>query len=139
MKGTMFVITGDFVGKYERFENLKALDLQSHTHKMHKNYVCAGGNQGGKILCSSKETIVKDLKTSNEALNMEPIGIAYPFYDFNANAIEAVKEAGFKMSFVGRAGTNGKATPKVTDLYKIPRMTVWEESLMSFNEWKSYL
>ena len=43
------------------------------------------------------------------------------------------------MSFVGRAGTLGKATPKVTDLYKIPRMTVWEESLMSFNTWKSYL
>ena len=50
-----------------------------------------------------------------------------------------LKEAGFKMAFVGRAGVMGKATPKVTDLYKIPRMTVYDEKYMSFNEWKSYL
>ena len=67
------------------------------------------------------------------------MGFAYPFYDYNDNAISALKEVGFKMAFVGRAGTLGKATPKVTDLYKIPRMTVYDENYMSFNTWKSYL
>ena len=65
--------------------------------------------------------------------------MAFPFYDYNDTAIAAVKEAGFKMAFIGRAGVMGRATPKVTDLYKIPRMTVWEESIMSYNSWKSYL
>ena len=139
LNGTMFVISGDFVDKYDQFKGLKAIDIQSHTHKMHKNYVCAGGNQGGAILCATKQKIVDDLKTSLKALGVDPIGLAFPFYDYNENAISALKEVGFKMSFVGRAGTLGKATPKVTDLYKIPRMTVWEESLMSFNTWKSFL
>ena len=65
--------------------------------------------------------------------------MAYPFYDYNEKALKAVKDVGFKMSFVGRAGVMGKATPKVTNLYKIPRMTVWDLSIMSFSEWKSYL
>ena len=65
--------------------------------------------------------------------------MAFPFYDYNDTAIKGVKAAGFKMAFVGRAGQMGKATPKVTDLYKIPRMTVYDFSLMSFNEWKGYL
>ena len=139
LNGTMFVISGDFVDKYDRFENLKAIDIQSHTHKMHKNYVCTGGNQGGKMLCAGKQAIIEDLKTSFEALKIEPFGFAYPFYDYNDTVIAALKEAGIKMAFIGRAGVLGKATPKVTDVYKIPRMTVWEESLMSFNAWKGYL
>ena len=138
LNGTMFVISGDF-SDYTPFKNLKAIDIQSHTHSLHKNYVCSGGNQGGAILCASKQKIVDDLKKSNEALGVKPIGLAYPFYDYNDNAISALKEVGFKMGFVGRAGALGKATPKVTDLYKIPRMTVWEETIMSYNEWKSYL
>ena len=139
LNGTMFVISGDFVGKYDRFEGLKAIEIQSHTHSMHKNYVCAGGNQGGKMLCAGKDAIVADLKKSFEALKIEPFGFAYPFYDYNDVAISGVKEAGIKIAFVGRAGVMGRATPKVTDLYKVPRMTVYEESLMSFNAWKGYL
>ena len=138
LNATMFVISGDFKD-YSQFENLKAIDIQSHTHKMHKNYVCPGGNQGGAILCASKDKIVEDLKTSLDALKVEPIGLAFPFYDYNENAINALKEVGFKMSFIGRAGVMGRATPKITNPYKIPRMTVWEESLMSFNTWKGYL
>ena len=139
LNGTMFVISGDFVDKYDQFKDLKAITVQTHTHKMHKNYVCPGGNQGGAMLCAGKDKIVEDLKTSLEALKVDPIGFAYPFYDYNETAISALKEVGFKMAFVGRAGAMGRATPKVTDVYKIPRMTVWEESLMSFNSWKSYL
>ena len=138
LNGTMFVISGDFK-EYDEFKNLSSIDIQSHTHSLHKNYVCSGGNQGGAILCASKEKIVEDLKKSIVALDIEPIALAFPFYDYNETAISALKEVGFKMSFIGRAGVMGKATPKVTNLYKIPRMTVWDESLMSFNTWKGYL
>ena len=121
------------------FKSLKSIFVQSHTHDMHRNYVCPGGNQGGAILCASKADIVADLKKSIEILGTDPIGFAYPFYDFNDNAIAALKEVGFKMAFVGRFNALGKSTPKVTDVYKIPRMTVYDEKYMSFNEWKGYL
>ena len=139
LNGTMFVISGDFIDKYDQFKDLKAIEIQSHTHKMHKNYVCTGGNQGGKMLCAGKEAIIEDLKISHEALGIEPFGFAYPFYDYNDTIISALQEAGIKMAFIGRAGVMGRSTPKVTNVYKIPRMTVWEESLMSFASWKSYL
>ena len=135
LKATGFVTTS--LGTV--FKTLKAIDVQSHTHDMHRNYVCSGGNQGGAMLCASKASIIADLKKSNEILGVEPYGFAYPFYDYNDNVIAALKEAGYKMAFVGRAGVLGKATPKVTDLYKIPRMTVYGEKYMSFNEWKGYL
>lgn len=138
LNATMFVATGAF-SNYAQFEGLKAIENQSHTHNMHKNYVCSGGNQGGAILCASKQKIIDDLKKSNEILKVEPKAMAFPFYDYNDNAIAAVKEVGFKMAFIGRAGVMGRATPKSTNLYKIPRMTVWEESIMSYSSWKSYL
>ena len=43
------------------------------------------------------------------------------------------------MAFAGRLGTMGRSAPHSVDLYKIPRMTVWELNIMSFNTWKSYL
>ena len=135
LKATGFVTTS--LGTV--FKSLKAIDVQSHTHDLHRNYVCPGGNQGGAILCTSKAKIVEDLKKSIEILGTDPIGFAYPFYDYNDNAIAALKEVGYKMAFVGRAGVMGKATPNVTDVYKIPRMTIYDEKYMSFNEWKGYL
>lgn len=138
LNGTMFVITGDF-SDFTPFKELTNLEVQSHTNNMHRNYVCSGGNQGGAILCAGEEKVKEDLLSSIKKLGTEPIGMAFPFYDYNDTAIKGVKAAGFKMAFVGRAGQMGKATPKVTDLYKIPRMTVYDFSLMSFNEWKGYL
>ena len=138
LNATMFVISGEFKD-YTRFDNLKAISVQSHTHLMHKNYVCSGGNQGGAMLCASKEKIINDLKTSVDSLKVSPFALAFPFYDYNDNAINALKEAGFKMSFIGAYNTLGKSYPKKTNLYKIPRMTIWDENLMSFNDFKSYL
>ena len=138
LNGTMFVITGHFKD-FTDFHNLSSIDLESHTNSLHKNYQCAGGSQGGAILCAGHDNIVKDLKLSCEKLGIEPFALAFPFYDYNDTAIKALKTAGFKISFIGRAGKMGKATPKVTDTYKVPRMTVWDDNLMSYNTWKSYL
>ncbi|MBP5683926.1 MAG: polysaccharide deacetylase family protein, partial [Bacilli bacterium] len=138
LNGTIFVISSYF-DDIDTYKNLKHLDLQSHTHNMHRNYVCSGGTQGGAILCASEQTIKEDLEKSLAKLDVEPWGLAFPFYDHNDKAIKVVKEVGFKMSFIGRAGVMGKAYPNKTYLYKIPRMTVWDESIMNFNTWKSYL
>ena len=138
LNGTLFVITGDFAD-FAPFKELTNFEVQSHTNNLHRNYVCSGGNQGGAILCASQDKIKEDLESSNKKLGVEPIGIAFPFYDYNDNAIKALKAVGYKMSFIGRAGQLGRAKPGVTDLYKIPRMTVYAAKEMSFNEWKSYL
>ena len=138
LTGTMFVITGHFKD-YTDFHNLSSINLESHTNSFHKNYQCSGGSQGGAILCAGHDNIVKDLKLSCEKLGIEPFALAFPFYDYNDTAIKALKTAGFKISFIGRGGKMGKATPKETDPYKVPRMTIWNDNLMSFNKWKSYL
>ena len=138
LNGTIFVISS-FFNDLTQFNNLKALEVQSHTHNMHQNHVCAGGSQGGAILCASEDAIKNDLETSLIKLGVEPKGLAFPFYDYNEKSIKVLKQVGFKMSFIGRAGAMGKSIPNKTDLYKIPRMTVWEQNLMPFNIWKSYL
>lgn len=136
LHGTGFILT-KLDSTIKEINSLN-FELQSHTNDMHTVNECRGyGLQGGGILCLSEDKVLSDLNTSREKLN-NPIALAFPFYDNNARAIELVKKAGFTMSFVGRAGVYGKA--KVgTNLYKIPRMTVWSESLMSYNTWKSFL
>lgn len=141
LNGTMFVITSHFID-FDKFHELKRLDIQSHTDNMHRNYVCpknSSGSQGGAILCASEKEIKDDFQKSLDKLGVEPWGLAFPFYDYNDKAIKALKDTGLKMAFIGRAGQMGRATPNKTDLFKIPRMTVWEQSIMSFKSWKSYL
>ena len=135
--GTLFIITSSF-NDYSKFKS-DNIFIQSHTDNLHRNYVCSGGSQGGAILCASEKAIKEDLEKSIEKLGTNPVALAFPFYDYNDKAIKVLKEVGFKMSFIGRAGQMGRATPNKTDVYKIPRMTVWEQSIMSFNKWKSYL
>ena len=141
LNGTLFVITSDFKD-YTKFMNLKNFEIQSHTHNMHRNYMCpknSSSSQGGALLCASEQEIQDDFQKSLELLGVEPWGLAYPFYDYNEKAVKALAKSGLKMGFVGRAGQLGKSYPNKTDLLKIPRMTVWEDNLMSFNTWKSYL
>ena len=137
LNGTAFVISAWF----DDLSVFKSdnLEVQSHTHSMHKNYVCPGGNQGGKMLCASEKDIKDDLQKSIEKLGTDPIALAFPFYDYNDKAIKVLKEVGFKMSFIGRGGVLGRATPKVTDPYKVPRLTVYDSNLMSFTKWKGYI
>ncbi len=114
------------------------LELHSHTHDMHTPGVCkkeASYQQGGGILCLSEEKVLNDLKTSRDRLS-GAIALAYPFYDYNSRAIKLVEKAGFKMAFIGAGSSKGKSSPGV-NLYKIPRMTIWDNT--SFTKWKSYL
>ena len=131
---TLFVITS-----WVNPNNFKSdyLDLESHTHNMHNQYECPGyGLQGGGILCLSEDQILEDLKTSQEILGGSKY-FAYPFFDFNARAIELLKKAGFKLAFVGQYDTDGYSYPKVTDKYKVRRKTIFSDTSMS--EFISYL
>ena len=134
VNATLFVITGwvdpnNFKSNY--------LDLESHTHNMHNQYECPGyGSQGGGILCLPEEEVLEDLRTSQEKLGGSKY-IAYPFFDFNDRAIKLLKEAGFKLAFIGQYDTEGYSYPLITDRYKVRRMTIFSDT--SMDEFISYL
>ncbi len=94
------------------------LEIHSHTWNMHNLKECPIG-RGGAILCKNKEYIVNDLKKSSESLNNSKY-FAYPFYEYNDHAIEALKEAGFTMAFAG----GGRKVTRGIDKYKIPRFGI---------------
>lgn len=131
---TMFVITA-WNGSTVKYAS-EYMDLESHTNNMHNVNQCKGmGHQGGGILCLSDKEILDDLKKSQEVLG-DSVYFAYPFFDYNERAIKLLKEAGFKMAFIGQAGVDGFS--KVgTNLYKVPRKAIF--SYTTYKEFVSYL
>ena len=132
---TMFVITS-FVSN---ISDLKSdyLDLESHTHNMHNQYECPGyGMQGGGILCLPEEQVLNDLKTSQDILGGSKY-FAYPFFDVNDRAIKLLKEAGFKLAFIGQYDTEGYSYKDRTDHYKLRRMSIFNDTHL--DEFISYL
>ena len=92
-----------------------SIEIHSHTWDMHNLGECPIG-RGGAILCKDKNKIIEDLKKSSESLNNSKY-FAYPFYEYNDHAIEALKEAGFTMAFAG----GGRKVTRGVNKYKIPR------------------
>lgn len=129
---TYFIITSRY-----NVSNIKTtyMDFESHTHNLHNNWKCSGGNQGGQLLCEKEENISTDLKTSQDKLG-GAISLAYPFFDFNERAINLLKKSGFKLAFVGQYNTNGYATSS-TNKFKVPRKTIF--SYDSLDTFISYL
>ena len=75
------------------------------------------------MLCEKEENIIADLKLSQEKLGGSDY-FAYPFFDFNDNAINALKKANFKMAFIGQWNTDGYSDP-TTDRLMLRRKTVF--------------
>lgn len=108
----------------------KYVQFASHTYNLHNTGICPGG-QGSPLKCSSKETIMSDLKKSREQLKNTTY-FAWPFYEYNDYAIELVKEAGFTMAFTGGMY---KSYPGV-NMYTVPRYTIHNNTkLEEFSEY----
>ena len=132
---TMFVVTS-FVSN---ISDLKSdyLDLESHTHNMHNQYECPGyGMQGGGILCLPEEQVLSDLKTSQDILGGSTY-FAYPFFDVNDRAIKLLKQAGFKLAFIGEYDTKGYSYKDRTDHYKLRRLSIFNDT--NLDEFIKYL
>jgi len=132
---TMFVITSFNIN----IDALQSdyLDLESHTHNMHNQYECPGyGMQGGGILCLPEEQVLSDLKTSQDILGGSKY-FAYPFFDVNDRAIKLLKEAGFKLAFIGQYDTEGYSYKDKTDHYKLRRLSIFNDT--DLDEFISYL
>lgn len=112
VNATLFLISSWY--PKEKFAS-EYMEIASHTHNLHTPGVCSGG-QGSPLKCYDWDKLVADLKASREYLQTD--AFCFPFYEYNDYGINALKEAGFKMAFIGgyRKATKG------IDLYKIPRI-----------------
>lgn len=126
---TLFLITGWWdIGNYKS----NNLDVESHTNDMHTAGVCSNKTRGAKILCSSDEKVMADLKKSIEITNSNK-AFCYPFYAYDSTAIEQVKRAGFKVAF---AGGSVKAT-RDSNKYAIPRYPIYDS--ITLQEFINYI
>ena len=119
MHATLFLITG-----WWDIENYRSdyLDIQSHTHNLHYEAKCG---HRSKVNCVSYEELLDDLKKSIDVVK-NTNSFCFPFYDYTENSIKAVKEAGFKIAFIGG---KRKAT-RDDDKYKIPRYPIYKSTSM---------
>lgn len=118
LKGTLFLITAWWPKEKYQSNNL---EIQSHGNDIHLENYCSGVSRGAKGLCLTKEKLVKDFKESVDKLDGEKTAFCYPFYLYNKNMIDAIKEVGFKVAF---AGGERKAVQS-DDKYKIPRFVIY--------------
>ncbi len=128
IKATLFLVSSWY--PMEKFTS-EYMEIASHSHNLHNTRVCPGG-QGSPLKCQNKDELVADLKLSRETLNGTE-AFCFPFYEFNDYAIEVVKEAGFKMAFIGGM----RKVKKGCDLYKIPRISI--QRTTSLNTYMSYV
>ena len=128
INATLFLISSWY--PTEKFAS-SYMEIASHTHNLHTPGVCPGG-QGSPLKCADKNELLNDLRQSRETLNGTE-ALCFPFYEFNDYAIDVVREAGFKMAFIGgmRKATKG------IDLYKIPRLSIHSDT--SLNTYISYV
>lgn len=112
LHATLFLITGWWNATNYISPNL---DIQSHTNDMHQYGTCGKG----QINCYSYEQSLADLKTSLSILGNSD-SFCFPFYSYSDRSLQAVKDAGFKIAFVGG---NRKAS-RVDNKYLIPRYPI---------------
>ena len=116
MHATLFLITGWWdIGNYQS----PYLDIESHTNDMHTERYCEGVTRGAKMLCLSKDEVLNDLKRSIEITGSKK-AFCFPFYAYDDNSINLVKEAGFELAFIG----GGRKANRSDDKYHIPRYQI---------------
>lgn len=123
MHATLFLITGwwdkaNYQSDY--------LEIYSHGDELHHNNFCRDGTCTYKGLLLSKEELKKDLQLSINKIGSN-LAFCYPFYAKNNTLIEALKETGFQIAFVG-----GNRKAKQTDnKYMVPRYVVYKNTSLN--------
>lgn len=123
MHATLFLISGWW--DVENYRS-KYLDIQSHTYDMHQYGPC----KRGQINCATYEEALQDLKKSLEIVD-NANSFCFPFYYYSDTSLKAVKDAGFKLAFVGG---NVKAK-RTSNKYLIPRYPI--RANITMNEFKN--
>lgn len=118
MHATLFLIAGWWdISNYQS----KYLEVQSHTYDMHKYGDCVRG----QLVCANYEDAKKDLQKSLDIIGNNT-SFCYPFYSYDNEAIQAIKDLGFKVAF---AGGNRDAT-RNSNKYLVPRYPIHSDITM---------
>lgn len=119
---TLFLITGWWpIGNYSS----PYLDIESHTYDMHEGNYCEGQPRGSKLLCSSKEQVLEDLRKSSEITGSKK-AFCFPMYVYNDVTLQVLEEIGFKIAFVGGDYKASRNNNK----YQIPRYHIYRETTL---------
>lgn len=119
MHATLFLITG-----WWDIENYRSeyLDVQSHTNNLHTGGMCS---YRSNVNCISHDELVKDLKKSIDVVK-DTNSFCFPFYEYTDASIQAVKDAGFRIAFVG----GGRKASRSDNKYKIPRYPIHDSTTL---------
>ena len=110
---TSFVVTDWYGHRYN--PDLKYVVWESHSANMHQS----GGNGKGRMVNWNKAQIVEDLRKSSNVLGGATV-FCYPFGHYNDTAIEALKEADYKLAFTVEGG---RVKPSMNK-FKLPRVRI---------------
>lgn len=112
MNATLFLIAGWWdIGNYSS----PYLTVQSHTYDMHQYGSCGRG----QLNCATLDEAKADLQKSLDVIGNKD-SFCFPFYYYSDTSLQAVKEMGFRIAFVGG---NRKAT-RNNNKYLIPRYPI---------------
>lgn len=112
INATLFLITSFWDIKDYISPNL---EIESHTHNLHNRV--NGWEPQAKF--TSKEDIKNDIKTSIDITKSHK-AFAYPFYYYDQNIIDILKEFDFKVAFVGGDYSSARGNNN----YLIPRKVI---------------
>ena len=112
LQATLFLITGWWDIENYRSKNL---DINSHTHDMHKRGTCGKG----QVVCATDKELLNDLNTSLTIVDNNN-SFCFPFYQYSEESLKTVEKAGFKLSFIG-GNTNAKRSD---NKYMVPRYPI---------------
>ena len=113
-KATSFAITSWYTIPMDM--DLHNIDLQSHSHDMHK----PGKDGKGAFLTMSYEDACNDLNLSRSILGDSCIVFCYPFGHFNNTCKQILKDCNYSLAFTTACG---RVFPG-SDAYELPRVRI---------------
>lgn len=123
MHATLFLVTGWWdVSNYQS----DYLEIESHTNDMHISGYCEGKARGAQMLCYNKEKRDEDLRKSIKVTGSKT-AFCFPFYAYDNDSIQSVKDVGFELAFVG----GWRKASRLDDKYKIPRFAIQKTTSLS--------
>lgn len=122
MNAVVFVIGGNVEASYEGYMNLETIKkaqseypnitFASHSYALHEQGAI---DQGIDFVREDFRKMENVLKTQY---------FAYPFGNYNEDAIQVLKENGYKLAFGFGPGKEHRKATKNEDNYKIPRLNI---------------
>ena len=118
MHATLFLITGWWdISNYQS----PYLEIQSHTDNLHYEANCADGR--GMVACSDYATVKTDIAESINKLSGDNNTFCFPFYSYDNESLQAIKELGFRYSFIG----GSKKSSRNDNHYLVPRYPIMSD------------